>query len=608
MRALAILHAARNDGCKLSLSDDEELIIEHSDASEKWDASIKEFRDAITQALVDEKLEPPDDVVLQDDLTDRPKTSVATLILEMVKDVEVWHTPGQGAGYCSIQVDGHQEHWPIRSSTVGRWLKQLYYSRTEKAPNAQALQDVIGVLEGRAFFEGDEHDVWIRRAGTDQCIYIDLCNDAWQVVEIDANGWRVLDSCPVRFRRKKAMSPLPTPEPGGDLSLLRQFINVSDSEWPLVTGWLVTAFRPTGPYPILALHGEQGSAKSTTARTLRELIDPNLAPIRSEPKDPRDLMIAGNNGLIIALDNLSYVPPWLSDALCRLSTGGGFATRTLYENDEETIFNSTLPVILTGIEELANRSDLMDRCLLLQLPRITEDKRRAESEHWKLFDEKKRLIFGAILTALSAAIRRAPTTKIEKLPRMADFAIWATAAEEACGLKPGEFLECYEANRRSANESAIESSPVASAVLKLALEGGHWSGTATELLDALSQIAGESAARAKGWPKSPKALTGILRRLSPNLLAKGLDVEFVRGKKRTVSLTRKDTFSCVDSDVCDADPEKQVRNDDARATQATQDEILATPEKPLFSCTGDANDASDAKKHPLSGGTRGVVI
>jgi hypothetical protein len=48
----------------------------------------------------------------------------------------------------------------------------------------------------------------------------------------------------------------------------------------------------------------------------------------------------------VALDNLSDIKPWLSDCLCRLSTGGGFSTRTLFENDEETIFNATRPVIL----------------------------------------------------------------------------------------------------------------------------------------------------------------------------------------------------------------------------------------------------------------------
>src|SRR5262249_19586522 len=152
----------------------------------------------------------------------------------------------------------------------------------------------------------------------------------------------------------------------------RRFVNVSDKDWPLVAAWLVASLRPIGPYAILCLHGEHGSGKSTQISKLRELVDPNTAPIRGEPKNAHDLMIAANNGWLIALDNLSYVPPWLSDCLCRLSTGGGFSTRTLYENDEETIFEATRPISINGIEELATRGDLIDRSLFVSLPTIPD--------------------------------------------------------------------------------------------------------------------------------------------------------------------------------------------------------------------------------------------
>jgi hypothetical protein len=212
------------------------------------------------------------------------------------------------------------------------------------------------------------------------------------------------------------MLPLPVPVPGGSMNQLRELINVTEEEWPLVAAWLLSAYRPSGPYPLLCLHGEQGSAKSTTARALRALVDPNTAPVRSEPKEPRDLMIAASNGWVLALDNLSRVPAWLSDALCRMSPGGGFATRQLYSDGEETIFDAQRPVILTGIEELATRGDLVDRSLLVTLPAIPGNRRLTEQEFWPGFHQRQPAILGSLLTAVSTALGVLPAVRLDQLP------------------------------------------------------------------------------------------------------------------------------------------------------------------------------------------------
>src|SRR5262249_19798470 len=156
---------------------------------------------------------------------------------------------------------------------------------------------------------------------------------------------------------------------------LWEFLNVAEADRPLIAAWLVAALRPTGPFPVLCLFGEQGSAKSTTARFLRALVDPSTAPVRAEPRDPRDLAIAAGNGWAVCLDNVSHLTPQLSDALCRLSTGGGFSTRMLYCDDEECIFQAQRPAIVNGIAEVAERPDLLDRSLMVCLPTIRERRR-----------------------------------------------------------------------------------------------------------------------------------------------------------------------------------------------------------------------------------------
>jgi hypothetical protein len=160
-------------------------------------------------------------------------------------------------------------------------------------------------------------------------LYLDLADADWSAVEIGPDGWHVIPSTasPVRFRRARGMLPLPTPEPGGNIDELRPFANVaSEDDFRLVVAWLLACYRESGPYPILALSGEAGSAKTTLARIFRDLVDPNAALVSSEPREVRDLKIAARNGWMCVFDNLSRGPAWLSDALCRLSAGGGFST------------------------------------------------------------------------------------------------------------------------------------------------------------------------------------------------------------------------------------------------------------------------------------------
>src|SRR5262249_25759551 len=338
----------------------------------------------------------------------------------------------------------------------------------------------INLMEAQAVFDGEEHRVHVRIAEHEGAIYLDLCNSSWQVVQITRDGWLVTDDAPVRFRRSKSMLALPAPAPGGSVDLLRAFLNVDHITWILVIAWLVAAFRPRGPYPVLSLFAEQGSGKSTISRLLRDLVDPNLAPLLAEPEDAHSLMIAANNSWCLAYDNLSHIASWLSDALCRLSTGGGFGTRELYTDQDEIIFESQRPVLLTSIEEVAERSDLLDRCLIVSLGQITDDKRRAEAELLSAFEQVRPRILGALLHAVSVALRRLPEIKLSNLPRMADFAVWVTAAEPGLGWDEGTFSAAYQGNRDSANEIALEASVVARPLLELLETEGGWTGPAGE--------------------------------------------------------------------------------------------------------------------------------
>ncbi len=338
-----------------------------------------------------------------------PRRSQATLLVEAAEQlgIELFHTDTHDA-YAIVTVGQHRETWPVKAKPFRRWLQRLFYERNGKAPGSQAVQDAIGVLEGKALFEATEQPIAVRVAQHQGAIWLDLANQQWEAVEITPAGWRVVADPPVRFRRPAGIRPLPTPVPGGSLEELRGFCNVDEDGWKLVLGFLAVTLRPAGPYPVLNLLGAQGSAKTTTAKALRNLVDPAVAGLRAEPKDERDLAIAASNSQVVGYDNLSAIPRWLSDALCRLATGGGFATRELYSDTDEALFDFQRPVILTGIEELAVRGDLADRSLLVDLAALDDGARRDEASFWADYQAAQPRLLGALLDAASTALRRLP--------------------------------------------------------------------------------------------------------------------------------------------------------------------------------------------------------
>jgi hypothetical protein len=458
----------------------------------------------------------------------KPK-SQSSVLVELAEDAELFHT-GEGDTYATIPIKGHLETWPLRSRGFREWLSKCYYESEGAIPNAQALQDALNTVHGLARHDGLEIEIHTRLAAKDGCIWLDLCDEDWRSVKISAEGWEIISEAPVKFRRTKGMKALPLPVKGGSVSSLRELVNVTDADWPLLISWLVTTFRPDYPFPVLVLHGEQGSAKSTVSKMLRNLIDPNIAPLRSEQRDERDLMLAATNGWIVALDNISKLPAWLSDALCRLSTGGGFATRTLYENDEETLFMAMRPIILNGIEELTTRSDLLDRSVIVHLPVISPEKRKTEAEVWQEFEYIRPFVLAGLLDGVSHALQKIDGVRLEQKPRMADFALWATAAEESLELKNGAFISAFMGNRESANELALEASTIASTLVEFVQEKGSWKGKSSELLTELNQLVSDEVKKQQGWPKRANSLSGALKRIAPNLRAIGIECNMARTK------------------------------------------------------------------------------
>ncbi|WP_246737537.1 hypothetical protein [Nordella sp. HKS 07] len=543
----------------------------------------------------------------------RPPTQADTLI-ELAQSAELFHA-SDGTGFADLDINGHRETWPIRGKGFRRWLAHRFFEATGGAPSSEALQSALNVIEAKAHFDAPERIVHVRVGGQDRRLYLDLCNDTWQAVEIDPDGWRIIANPPVRFRRAAGMQALPAPIPGGSVEALRSFLNVrSVSDFVLVIAWVFACLRNRGPYPVMVLSGEQGSAKSTFAALLRALLDPNTAPLRALPRDDRDLFIAASNGHMLAFDNVSGLPAWLSDTFCRLATGGGFAVRQLYTDQDEVLFDATRPVILNGIEDFVTRPDLADRALLLTLEPISEERRRPEQELWATFEAERPRILGALLDAVVTGLAMLPHIRLERLPRMADFALWARACE--MGLWPeGTFESAYWGNRDEAVEGVIEADPIGAAVRTLMMSRTEWTGTASELLGALAGIVGERIANSKPWPDSPRALSGRLRRVAPFLRKIGVAISFDReGRARTRTIhinktepqlpdeegVRRSASSASSAHRPMINPVNGFSSGGARAVAAQADRSSKSDDSivrdnSLRSRTADGTDGADAK-------------
>ena len=377
-------------------------------------------------------------------------------------------------------------------------------------------------------------------------LYLDLCDRAWRAVEIDDEGWRVVDRPPAKFRRTRGSQPLPEPERGGSLEELRPFFNVDHHGWILIRAFLVAALRPGFPLPILVAKGEQGAGKSTACRVISSLIDPRTSALRGVPREVRDLTAAARNSWLVCFDNLSRLPEELADAACRLATGGGFGGRQLYSDHDEAIFDATRPLVFNAIPDLGTaRPDFLDRALIVEFLSITPEIRRDEAQFWREFSERQPRILGALLDAAVAGLRNLPQVKLERPPRLADFALWVSACEEALGMKPGEAMAACQANSAEARDLALEASPLYEPLAELAREG--FTGTVAELHARLDSMVSDAMRRSVRWPKAPNGLGNALRRMATNLRAAGVELQFSRNDvqgRRVVSVVA----CCADSE------------------------------------------------------------
>ncbi|MDA9948076.1 toprim domain-containing protein [Paracoccaceae bacterium] len=455
-------------------------------------------------------------------------------VLACASDAELFSDNNKRA-FANYTVKDAKHTAPLGSRAFQLWVTQKFLGENGSAPRPETLRAAVNTLEAKALFGGKKMPVYYRLGMEEDAIQLDLGNDATNIIEINKTEWLPTKGTQSNFLRPDGMHDLPNPVEGGTIDALRLFLNTSSNEdFVLVVAWLLAALRPTGPYPVLALTGEQGSAKSTTAKVLRSLVDPFHGNSRSLPDNERDLFIAANSSHVMSFDNISFLPKSMSDALCRLATGGGFSTRKLYSDDEEQIFNSVKPIILNGIGNYVTRPDLADRSISVKLKTIKSSDRLSEQKFWEDFENACPRILGALLTAVSHGLQNADKISPNALPRMADFSKWVMACETAFWER-GTFEHAYALNAENQLDDLIDADPLAIVILGFMDGRTLWTGTSSNLLAEIKLYAETTDQTQMVLPVSPDALGKHIERIKPILRQKEINISRVRSndKNRT---------------------------------------------------------------------------
>ena len=432
--------------------------------------------------------------------------------------------------YARININGHQETHGVKSTFVSLWLKHKYHTLYNKTPKNEAVNQALSNLVAEAIFNGDQYDLKLRVAEYDGAIYYDLGDKSWRAIKTTTDGWTVEDFPPILFVRYTNTDSQVKPVEGGDIELLKRYINLkNEQEWILLYAYLIASLIPGIPIPMPIIYGDKGSAKTTTQKLLRKLIDPAKIEATSLTNSKDDLVLCLHKNYIPCFDNLDKLNPWQSDLLCHAVTGGGFSKRALYTNTDEVILHLQRSPILNGINNVALRDDLLDRSILFNLQRIAPTSRKIEATYWKEFEEDKPKILGAMFDALVKAMSIYHSIKLECTPRMADFAKWGVAITEAIGHEGNKFIEAYNSNISGAVEEAVQADQVASAVVTFMKTRKEWEGTVSDLLGLLSNLTGINS-RSKDWPKNAHALGRQLNKAKSSLMDVGILVERYRDK------------------------------------------------------------------------------
>jgi len=570
-----------------------DLIAEYRKAPPKWTIKIETAKKWVSPVEGKENKEPPTSPRdTEEESKSRGRVSIAQELVEIGRRCYLFKDE-HGSAYGKVEEDGVSKVLCINGSDYRQHISGILFNETGKAANAESVRGAVNIL-GYFATKNPRVRLSVRFARNEEGLWLDLCDDKWRAIRITDSGWEMSEHPPILFRRFAHMLPLPVPDRNGDVHALRGFLNLAnESDWILVVAWLAAALVPDIPRPLLPLHGPQGAAKTTLARFLRSVLDPSASDILHLHPDEAELAQTLDHHAVPLFDNLTKISTRQGDLLCKAVTGGGFAKRVLYSDDEDKCFSFKRPMLLTGINVPTTAPDFLDRCVLLELERIPPAHRKTEAELWREFEKAKPRILGGLLNIIPKAIQILDSIVIPQLPRMADFARFGAAVAEAMGIGAKKFLDVYDRNRDRQTEEVLENDLVARAVMEHLKSQGEWTGAPSELFKLLKERAPDPE-----WPKRSCDFAKRLRVLQSTLADAGIVIKFERTARERRLTIRSNILPSLPSLPSQSPPALPFLND---STNDSKHSAVTMPSsrKASHSNGYDSNDTNDSKNSDI---------
>lgn len=499
---LAALSAENQEKCKPPLAEDEVTKVVHS---------ITRYDPAAPQQK-------------------KPANTTSVTLLAIGEEAELFSDERKET-YAAIKGKLARQILCLRDQEFSEWLQGRFYKATGQGASSQALKQAIETLSAKARYDGECRPLHTRFARIGNEIWIDLADERRRAVRVTTSGWTVEDHPPILFKYHDHMRALPEPSDCGDPKKLLDFFNMrSGQHRMLALVWDVVSMIEGLPKPIMLLFGDQGAGKSMASRLLRTAVDPTEDPILELHSDPRQLAITFDQNAMLAFDNQSSFRKKTSDFLCRAVTGSTHRERKLYTDRGVIKFSLKRSIIMNGINPPIGASDLMDRCISIQLERLKSTQRKTEGLIFQEFNDLHPVIFGGMLDVLVETLRVGPSTG-ESPSRMVDFFQWGTTVANTLGYHDDEFTNAMESNDKFQTGQIIENDPLAIAVQSYLEKHADYDDTPTKLYGELQTQVGDTITRDQGWPKSAARMSRQLKELKVPLASVGIEVSFPPGHR-----------------------------------------------------------------------------
>ena len=414
-------------------------------------------------------------------------------------------------------------------------LANAYIAQTGTEPSMKALNVVVEtVLERCGASIPTQVPYRLCRAMVERetVLCLDLGSHEWGAVIVSpSRGVQYTPLSPIPFRRPEGTKPLPIPTPDphgrGVMDLLQEYAPLPTEEQQVLRlGFMLCCLWPVGPYPILSLTGPPESGKGYHARLIRETVDPVYAPFQGIPANERDLLLDCYQERVPVLDNISRLPGWGANALCRISTGASLKKKRMYADKARISVKVCNPLMVTSIGRVLTHADLVSRSIILELPRVPDKGRWDETDRLEEYEGVLPYVLHGLLVIIQSTLKRYPTAMEEEQSRLTPLFRLMGVAERELGWGPGTFLRAYTKNRSLGHDSILDEIPYIIAIRDIVKEAEmgakagtpapYWEGTSGELMRMLKDRVAPSL-RGDDWPTSEKDLTNQLRDIAPSL-------------------------------------------------------------------------------------------